>query len=475
AVVALAIAWLPDQTSAGALRAWLCAGALPCLILWQGGLRGGLSWLLLAATALISGTSTAVWLATWQLGWWAALLLGRHAPARHSAIAAAGALAALPAWYDPNGLFGNPDYVAAFVALCVPSAWVMMTQDRRWAIVLVAMLGALVHAQSLGAWAALAVVAVIALAIHRRWAAVALLGLLAIAGALGRESVATHLEGRAHLAGVTARVARTAAFVGLGAGQLHGAFLVQQARTLDDAALWTNAHHAHAEPLQVVAEQGLLGLALLCLPILIALRRPWTTHHATVGVGVILGAVTLPLYMPGVCLLVAHGLGAALGPSAATSPIWRWPARLLGAGLLLIATSQLMTDRMLARADRTADAPLAETAARWSLRPASALRVAAGHQPASAHALALADAANAIDPSVEGIMLRGQILHQTGEFAGAEEAFRRAVHLHRWLFAGWFNLSRTLEDQGDRPGARAAAKRARALRPSDERLRHLPP
>lgn len=492
AAVVLALAWMPGQTTASALRGWICVGALPCLVLWQGRhapttLRGGLPWLLLAATALIPATSTAVWLATCQLGWWAALVLGRYAPARHCAIATAGVLAALPGLIGPMGLFGNPDYLAAFVALCVPSAWVLVRQDRRWAMALLLMLTALARAQSLGAWVALAVVAVIALAIHRRWAAVALLGILAVAGALGRESIATHVEGRAHLAQVVARAARAAPILGLGAGQVHGAFLVQQARTLDDSALWTNAYHAHNEPLQMFAEQGVVGLILLCLPILMALRRPWTAYHATVGVGLILGAVMMPLYMAGASFLIAHVLGAALGPveargstdplapTEATASIWRWPSRLLGVTVLLIATSQLMTDRMLARADRTADAQLAETAARWSLRPASALRVAATHQPASAHALALADAANAIDPSVEGIMLRGRILHQTGELAGAEEAFRRAVHLHRWLFAGWFNLSRTLEDQGDRPGARAAAKRARGLRPSDARLRHLPP
>lgn len=475
AVIALALAWLPGQTSAGALRVWISVGALPCLVAWRGQLRGGLAWCVLAATALIPGTSAGVWLATCQLGWWAALVLGRHAPARPSAIAIAGVLAALPGLLHPNGLFGNPDYLAAFVALCVPGAWVMMRQDRRWGLALVVMLGALARAQSLGAWAALATVAVVALAMHRRWAAVALLGVLAVAGVLGRESIFAHVKGRIHIAQVAAGVAKTAPILGVGAGQVHGAFLQQQARTLDEPALWTNAHHAHQEPLQMLAEQGVIGLVLLCLPILMALRRPWTMHHATVGVGVVLGMVTLPLYMAGASFLIAHALGAALGPAPSTAPAWRWPARIVAGALLMIATSQLMADRMLARADRARDPQLAETAAAWSLRPARALRVAAAHQPASARALALADAANDLDLSVEGVMLRGRIAHQVGDLKAAEKAFRRATRLHRWLFAGWFNLSRTLEDQGDRGAARAAGARARALRPGDPRLRHLPP
>lgn len=479
AALLLAVAWLPGQTSAGALRVWLCAGALPCLILWRGGVRGGLWWALLAASALLGWSGAALALATWQLGWWAALLIGRHAPARAEWIATAGGLAALTGCVAPQGLFGNPDYLAAFVALCVPAAVHCTRTHRRWAALLPIMALALWRADSLGAWVALVAVgcmAVMGARGRRGWALLA--GLLVLIGLLGwhqRDTLQRHLDGRRHLFVVSARIATAHPLTGVGAGRFHAAFLNGQARVVERAALWTNAHHAHHEGLHVAAEQGLPAAILLLVPlILAATRRPWGVWHATGAVGVVIGCVNPLLYMPGASFLFGHAIGAALGRAPPISARWRWPGRALGAALLALATHQLMADRLLARADRTQDAALAETAARWSLRPARALRVAAAHHPPDAQALAWAEAANRLDMSVEGVMLRGRILHAMGRHAEATEAFAMAVRLHPWLFAGWFNLARAEEDQGHRAAALRAASRARRLRPSDPRLRHLP-
>jgi tetratricopeptide (TPR) repeat protein len=279
-----------------------------------------------------------------------------------------------------------------------------------------------------------------------------------------------------HLFATSARLVKDHPLTGTGAGRFHGAFLRRQTGTVDRAAHWTNAHHAHHDGLHIAAEQGIPAALLFAIPlVLAALRRPWTTWHAMALAGVLLGSVNPLLDMPGACFLFAHAVGAALGPARERSVPSPWPGRLLGLALLGLATHQLMADRLLARADANQDSALAETAARWSLEPARALRVAAAHRPPDGQALAWAEAAEHHDLSVEGVMLRGRILHALGRYDDAARAFEEAVHLNRWLFAGWFNLARVHEDRGDRAAARRAAQRARRLRPTDARLRHLPP
>ncbi|MEZ4473876.1 MAG: O-antigen ligase family protein [bacterium] len=494
AAVALAIAWLPGQTAAGALRLWIAVGALPVLWAWRGRALPGAAWawVCLAALALVAAISSpapgaAVAVALTQLGWVVALGLG--AWARPQAVApwlsGAGAVAALPGLFLEGGTFGNPDYLAAFLVGTLPWTLAAMPAGRRLhGASAVVQLGALIGTQSLGGLVALAVAAT-AFGVRAggrvRLLAVAL-GLVGVATATQSDAVREHLAGRRYLAEISLQIAQMQPLTGVGAGGFHRAFLPAQAQHLaehpDQADRWSNPYHAHAEPLQAAVEQGVPGALLLLLPVLAALARPrpgpaWPT---VIGYAV-LGAVSLPLFMPGAAWLAAFAVGASLGrPSAPPHGAWRAVGLCLALPALGVASMDLLADRLLARADAAGDAHVAETAASLALRPAPALRVAADARLARdpGAALALALAADAVEPSVEGHMLRGRIFMVQADFARAQAAFQDALTLHPGLFAGWFALSRAREDAGDRAGARAAAARARALRPTDPRLRHLP-
>lgn len=491
AAVALAIAWLPGQTQAGALRHWIAVGALPLLIALRGPAlpRTLWPWAALVALTAISALwapwpGAALDVALTQLGWLAAALLGNRCDSDELApwVSLAGALGVGMAWS-----FGNPDYAVAWLVGTVPwTGWALWRgpskRVRGWVrglhgLSLLAQLGALAFFNSLGAWAALVLAAgLLGLQAGGRWRLAAVGLLLAGAVACLHPTVHEHVTGRLHLAKIAFEIGQLEPLTGTGPGAFHGAFLEGQA-TVDAGDRWTNATHAHNEPLQVWAEQGLPGLLLLLAPLALVLGRPQRSPAwAGVVIYATVGLVSLPLYMPGGAWLAGLCLGAATRGPASTGP---WPRRLglaIAVPALLLASANLLSDRLLRRADTAEDPRLAAQAGTLALRPARALRVEArALMPTDlAAAAAAAAAANQRAVSVEGHMLVGQVAMAAGQPAQAALAYEQAVRLCPRLFAGWFDLALAHRGAGQHGAARRAAARARALRPSDPRTQHLP-
>ncbi len=527
-VLVLALAWLPGQGRALAARLWIATGVLPFLLLYIPWHRLGrrawwlLPWGLLAATALIS----APWLRDpgggletflIQASWTGALALGLVVATDDAAravlprwIAAAGAAAALPALVIEGGSFGNPSLLAGFLAAAAVWTGASLLEQPRWRELwwiamaggLALQLGALARCQSVAGWAAvvLGLAAWCAVSAARgrvdRLTAGIALGVLLGGGALGGWAfgagpIATeHLRSRAHMARCCLSAAGEAGLGGVGAGQLHGAFLEAQVGVLDrremDRDLWTNAYHGHNEVLHALVERGVAGAALLLAVALAALLRTrdaaaWAAVLALAAVGL----VSLPLYEPATWVLAALSVGLALGSpggapatSAPPRPVrWRILALLaVAVPCGLLASADLLADRLLVRATAEGDPQLAVWAQRLGLRQARAIQHRAAlltdTEPRAAEALALQ--AVALDPSPQGWLLAGDAAMAVPDPGGAIPHYQEAVRLNPRLFAGHFNLSRAYEEHGDRFSARRHAERARSLRPSDPRLDWLP-
>ena len=520
-LVLLALAWLPGQTRANALRLWLAAGVVPWILLTRGASiywRHLLPWgvllgLTLAALAEVPNAraGAAVWLH--QLTWVVGLALGLGATDSDKGqglvpwMTAAGVAASVPGLITPGGTFGNPDFLAAF--LVVTAIWSVdgLRRSTGWrkALVIAALAiqcAALAVCESLGAWlgvglglGAWGVVAAWRRAPRRRQkvgvAVIAALALMGIGASAAHPEVGAHLRGRLYLAKISFDVALQAAPWGVGPGQLHGAFLDGQAERLSrhprDRDLWTNAYHAHAEPLHMLAEQGLAGVVLLLWPLLAVLLRPRTgpAWAAVVGLGTV-GLFSLPLYVPGVGCLMGVCIGAAWSGAAHADErsedqnqygrrLTRSIAVAVSTGALLLATSNLLGDRLLARAQRAQSAPLAGWAGVFTLEPTwshqteALLRLETDPDGAAQ----IATEAVAQDPSVALWLLIGRAALISGAPAGAIAPLRETVRLNSRLFAGHFHLARAYEQVGDRAMARRHATRARGLRPSDPRLHWL--
>ncbi|MCK6526552.1 hypothetical protein L6R50_03025 [Myxococcota bacterium] len=522
ALVALAVAWLPGQARAGAVRAWLAWGVLPLAVALLPGARAvparrWLPWAGLAVLALARAPGSADpggGLAAWvtHSGWIAALALGSlvaspgpATPGLARPAALAGALAAVPGLAVPGGAFGNPDLLAGFLVgtLALTAGGLgrggCRRPGERLALGAAAALqvGAMVASGSLGARVAAGAgaaawgIAWVGCRPGGRRAAVALAAGAGAAslGVLALPTVADHVRGRLHLAGISWEVARGALPLGTGPGAFHAAFLEAQAVRIaarpEAAALWTNADHAHHEGLQVLAEHGPLGLALLLAPVLAALvrPRPGPAWAAVVAYGV-LGSVSPVLREPGSALLACLAVGTCLGPPGTAPeagpglrPRWGRPAALAAAVLALaLATSDLAADRLLARGVRLGDPALLRDAARLALRPARALQYRASALMAlePEGAAALAEEAVRRDPSPRALLLVGNAWLQADRPDRALPPLLRAVRLHPRFFAGHFTLALAYADAGDPLAARRHAARARSLRPGDPRLDRLP-
>lgn len=533
----LAVPWLPWRRI-GRRAAWLLPwGSLAvCSLVTAPALRdpgGGIE------TALIQGS------------WCCAMALGlalRASGVAGSAVApwalAAAAAAAVPGVVRDGGTFGNPGLLAAFLAAALvagagawlaplvqgwrqsprpsgsppggpsadapPSAGFLTrrTARRAWAVVAAAVaLAAMVRCGSVAAWVALAcgvaawLLAGVLGSVRRRSAAlggVAILGVVALGLALRVLPADRHATGRLHLARASLATAVSALPWGAGAGQFHGAFLDAQALVLErrpqDLHLWTNADHAHSEPLHTLAEQGPPGALLLLLPVAAALLRPRSrSAWATVVTCAALGLAGPLLVQPASATVAALAVGLALGEagsSGAAGPRWPGPSRARRVGqaiavvvalavalaALATASAALVSDRLLARGARGSSDPLLAASAAVALRPARPLAHRAellmGSDAEAARQLAVRSVL--LDPSPAGWLLAGNAAMRAGAVELAIPCFTEAARLNPRLFAAHFDLALAYEQAGDLASARRHARRARSLRPDDPRLVILP-
>jgi putative inorganic carbon (HCO3(-)) transporter len=239
---------------------------------------------------------------------------------------------------------GNPDFVASAlsVVLCLAvGAWARTPRRREYLLGAGLLLAALAVTRSFATLAALGVALITAL-VHRRgqprsptgnagargWiAAVALVGLVALAAPLAGRSLADAAQGRVYLWRVTAPHALDAPMVGLGPGALEAlwpgwevewwrarcgadATCVAEHPAFRFAAL---QDHAHNDWLEALVERGLVGLSALVLLFAVSLRRAWrspaplaTATVAALVVTAARAALDFPLARPAdLCLLAA--------------------------------------------------------------------------------------------------------------------------------------------------------------------------
>ena len=509
----IALAWLPGQSVASAGRFWMLAAVIPLLAISRRFPIGAAlaPWLGLSAVALVS----ALWVerpghAAWQAllfwGWlWAAAigrqldatLLRRLAPA----VAAAGVLAAstsVAPWWPRHGTFGNPNMLATL--LCLTSLWTgawLVAKDTTRphrllaALAILAQLFVLWRLESLGAGVALAAGALAGLWLwlrrtqrpRRAWGVLIGAALL-LSVAAGWAPMKTHLRGRLYMANVSANIVADQPLFGVGAGQFPAAWMESQAQRFDGGAtsrddrdLWTLAHHAHNETLQVAAEMGAFGLVLFLFPVAVGLWRRRGSEVAFAGVvaGLVLGLVASPLYEPATALLFGLCLGALLGPTDVDARVASpWPRRMLwtaAATAALIASADVIGDRTLRRGVEDVNVSTLERAATLSLKPERAMRHQAEllrDRPEQARALATTAATRMPSPSAWAQV--GEIAAAQGDIPGAIAAYERSVALHPWFFTGYYNLAVLWKSCGNYEHTYRYAVRASSLKPGDPRL-----
>jgi hypothetical protein len=466
---------------------------------------------------LAPAPGAAVRVAVTQLGWAAAAAAGvasRHGGAPISATSWAAACAALalpmvwPSLRDQGGTLGNPTLLAGALASVLGglalSVW--PRGGLRLLCGLAALFGvaALAVAESLGAVVALLAVAGVKLGqLPRRWWLTLLL--LPAAAVLAAKPLREHLAGRLQLWDLAAGVVGDHPF-GVGPGAFSRHFVEHQAAAWEagqmDRNLWTLASHAHNEWLQVLTEQGVLGLSFCLLAFLPLARRrkteePSWAARGALAAGAVFAWVSTPWYEPVSAFVfwfavgglgaewrksepaVASegGVGGALGRvRSATGPV---AARALVVSALLavgLASSELFASRLTVLAARTNDPRGLQLAAAVALRPAPALRALADRllPEHATRARLAAERAAELDPTPGAWLLIGRASMAALEPARAADAYATSVRLNPRLFAGWVGLAHAAHACRAFELSLQARNRAAALRPNDPALRFLP-
>ncbi len=422
---------------------------------------------------------------------------------------------------DPSGSLGNPNYLASYAAAGLPLAAV----SGRWALrrewprqelgflLLVGLCGlglsALVLVWSTGSRAA-ASAAALGLAVlgafrWRRWGTAALLALVVAGGVLGATRWRSGVRSRLFLKRITLRLVAEHPLRGHGPGAFPFAFPEAQAKMLaerpGDRGLWTNARHAHDDLLELLLEQGLVGVVLLAILGLGAWHRrggrldAWSA--AAAGGLVALGVTSLA---EAIFRQPAHlALGAALaglvfagdrsgagdsGEEWESAALGRWPAQapwavfvLLVLGAVVWFGASHVAERRVASALGTARtssrAELLGRVASWAPRPGR-VRFYRG--------LALLEAGRAQDALRELDRARGDFrdlalelavgnaLFALGKYREAARQFERVCWLHPRFVAGYHNWALALERAGDEERAARIREREHSLWPGLRRV-----
>ena len=400
--------------------------------------------------------------------------------AAHRALGAEGAWGApLPAGArGPSfGPFVNPNHGAALLAAALPLGLGLLRRGPWGARALAAVgtatvLVGLGIAGSRGAVAAAAIGALTAaaLGLGRPWGgALGALGAggLAAVAAIGPQRVTEGLTRRwmpaaatpepwglrESLWGEALQVIRAAPWLGAGPGGYQDA-----AAPLRALSRYVSVHHAHNEPLQLLAERGLpLGLAtagLILTPAVLALvallrlapgRRRWTLSSLLGAYAALLcmGLWDFPLRTAAGASLLALLGGALLGAADQDRRPWAWGRGACAALLLTFSAGAPAVLRAPLIADRPEDALQAASAAPGAASQA-ALRAALARSPLDWRlTLALSRHAS-----------------RSGDPEGAARAAALTARLAPHLPWGHAQQAQLFAAAGDRPRSRAAWRQA---------------
>lgn len=413
-----------------------------------------------------------------------------------------------PAAVADAGTMGNPNFTGAVLALAAPAGLALALGTGRlwlrlaWSGLVLACLSATI---ALGSWtgAVGAVVGLFAGGIHamirrgavRMAAALGLLLVLVIGGALASPTVRGHLADRLYMARVSGAAGMEAPIGGHGLGGFPRAFLDAQAAVLEDSVdergRWTRALHAHAEPLHAFVERGAPGLlAWLALWIAIAwavLRRygaPGVTGVLAAGLALSLGEFPQHLVPVQLALGLAAGGASApnvggpsgpdssrdgppTGPPTGRAPRWtRQLVWLLAVPLFLVPPWLALSDREVTRGDPAQALAINP----WNGRAAFAVALVEqeGLAPTGCAHARLADR---LLPSPASAMTLGLCAARTGRLDEGIVALRQAASWNPRSATAHANLALLLLEAGDLPGAARHATRAASLRPGDPRIR----
>ncbi len=216
----------------------------------------------------------------------------------------------------------------------------------------------------------------------------------------------------------------------------------------------------HMLPLEVLSERGIVGGALffgflaVCLGAGLWARFSYLSAEGKGQVGAIVAAVTYWAVqssvdwfwqLPAVTLPAIVYLAILVGPwkQVESAPL-RWPLRLVGAGVALLALA--------------ATAPLY-----------AADRYLAAHSDEGANpeeALAAVERARQLNPvSAELPQREAELAMQSGDWGRAEEAYREAARLNPEHYASYDSLAYFYEMRGDLATALSYSREALALNP----------
>ncbi len=405
------------------------------------------------------------------------------------------------------GTFVNPNHAGTLLAAATPLALVMAARrdalPRALGIAAAAACvgGVLVTASRGAVLGGVAGVAVaIALAAPRRVGQG--VGLAALVGAaasavVGWRSVAevasrlvegdTHrgdvLAGRLEVWGDALQILAAAPLLGVGPGGFDAA-----SRWAKDSARFTLPRHAHSEPLQLLAEAGLVGggLWLVALGLVAVGGVRWVLGRArgrrrTLAAGWLGAATALavvssfdyPLRIGALSILAAQVTGvlaATAGRASAPAPPRLARLAVAGgalaagvgvAGLLAPALDRLAPHSVLSAG--AADLEIADEQGRHA-RDFTLLEIpeeAADHAARARAPLARRLRASPLD--AQPLMRLGRLELETGDLAGAVATDTAGTLAWPTLPWHWFNLAVALDALGDRDAARSAWRAGLAL------------
>lgn len=458
----------------------------------HGAAHGELNRVLLSAVAFYAASQSAARLPRPELvvGTWALAGAGLGVYALLQTQGGIGRLM-VPQLERPIATFGNPIFLAAFLISSACAAAGLAAEDTRrrglWAVVALLALAGAWTTQTRAAFAALAaVLGLLALATlegRRRWA---VLGGLALAGL----AAAWAFRGRQWTHGLiwrdTLSLWMAHPFLGCGLGRFHIEFPAFASPDL--RAMWPESkviiNFAHNEYLQVLAETGVVGLALLAGVVggWFGMAREWAAEprlprRALLG-GVLAAAGALfiqnlasPDIRFGVSSFVVFwslGFTAGLGWGE-DAPVFPFPGRfaLAGAGLVSLslwgrsAIDPLLAQRRLAaqpafhvEGGNDFDRAVAELEGRLKEKPGDAdisENLAFLYAKASrwAEATRYFELTASLDPRRPGPLNNlGNIAYSTGDRAKAIEWWQRSLKVGPDQLDARVNLGKTLYEMG---------------------------